>query len=93
LELCKDFKINDHNALIEKFKQSKCFDEKLTADQLKNVAEYMVTLPSEIGMSFWTVIASGAEQRHNASGVHSVQLSTGSSVRDYMIEILGAKKD
>jgi len=53
----------------------------------------MVTLPSEIGMSFWTVIASGAEQRHNASGVHSVQLSSGTSVRDYMIEILGAKKD
>jgi hypothetical protein len=92
LELTKDFKINDHNALIEKFKQSKCFDEKLTKAQLKNVAEYMITLPSEIGMSFWTVIASGAEQRHNASGVHSVQLSNGSSVRDYMIEILGAKK-
>jgi len=93
LELTKDFKINDHNALIEKFKQSKCFDDKLSTDQLKNVAEYMVTLPSEIGMSFWTVIASGTEQRHNASGVHSVQLSTGTSVRDYMIEILGAKKD
>ena len=93
LDLCKDFKINDHNALIEKFKQSKCFDEKLSKAQLKNVAEYMVTLPSEIGMSFGTVIASGAEQRHNASGVHSVQLSSGTSVRDYMIEILGAKKD
>ena len=60
---------------------------------MQNVAEYMVTLPSEIGMSFWTVIASGAEQRHNASGVHSVKLSSGTSVRDYMIEILGAKKD
>jgi hypothetical protein len=92
LELTKDFKINDHNALIEKFKQSKCFDEKLTTEQLRNVAEYMVTLPSEIGMSFWTVIASGAEQRHNASGVHSVELSNGSSVREYMIDILGAKK-
>jgi hypothetical protein len=92
LELTKDFKINDHNALIEKFKQSKCFDQKLSKSQLKNVAEYMVTLPSEIGMSFWTVIASGAEQRHNASGVHSIQLSSGSSVKDYMIEILGAKK-
>ena len=92
LELCKEFKINDHNALIEKFKQSKCFDKKLTKKQLKNVAEYMVTLPSEIGMSFWTVIASGAEQRHNASGVHSVKLMSGTSVRDYMIEILGAKK-
>ena len=93
LELTKEFKINDHNALIEKFKQSKCFDKKLTKKQLKNVAEYMVTLPSEIGMSFWTVIASGAEQRHNASGVHSVKLTGDTSVRDYMIEILGAKKD
>jgi len=93
VELCKEFKINDHNALIEKFKQSKCFDKKLTPAQLKNVAEYMVTLPSEIGMSFWTVIASGEEQRHNASGVHSTKLTAGTSVRDYMVEILGAKKD
>ena len=92
IELTKDFKINDHNALIEKFKQSKCFDQKLSKEQLKNVAEYMITLPSEIGMSFWTVIASGSEQKHNASGVHSIKLSTGGSVRDYMIEILGAKK-
>jgi len=92
IELTKEFKINDHNALIEKFKQSKCFDDKLSKDQLKNVAEYMVTLPSEIGMSFWTVIASGSEAKHNAAGVHSVQLSGGTSVRDYMIEILGAKK-
>ena len=92
LHLCKEFKINDHNALIEKFKQSKCFDGKLTKPQLKNVAEYMVTLPSEIGMSFWTVIASGSEAKHNASGVHSVKLTGGTSVKDYMIEILGAKK-
>jgi len=93
LELTKDFKINDHNALIEKFKQSKCFNEKLTKEQLKNVAEYMVTLPSEIGMSFWTVIASGEEAKHNASGVHSVKLTGDTSVKEYMIEILGAKKD
>jgi hypothetical protein len=92
LKLTEEFKINDHNALIEKFKQSKCFDEKLTKKQLKNVAEYMVTLPSEIGMSFWTVIASGSEAKHNASGVHSVKLTGGTSVKDYMIEILGAKK-
>jgi hypothetical protein len=52
----------------------------------------MVTLPSEIGMSFWTVIASGKSAKHNAAGVHSVKLSSGSSVKDYMIEILGAKK-
>jgi hypothetical protein len=92
IELTKEFKINDHNALIEKFKQSKCFDDELSASQLKNVAEYMVTLPSEIGMSFWTVIASGKSAKHNAAGVHSVKLSSGSSVKDYMIEILGAKK-
>ena len=92
IKLTAEFKINDHNALIEKFKHSKCFDEKLNQKQLKNVAEYMVTLPSEIGMSFWTVIASGSEQRHNASGVHSVKLTGGTSVREYMIEILGAKK-
>ena len=75
IELTKDFKINDHNALIERFKQSKVFDRQLDDQELVNVAEYFVTLPSELGMVFFQVLSSGSEVAHNAHGVHTAQLS------------------
>ncbi len=53
LELTEDWKINDHNAMIEKFKAKGVFDEKLSDDRLQNLANYFVTLPSEIAMTLW----------------------------------------
>jgi hypothetical protein len=91
IELTKDFKINDHNALIERFKQSKVFDRQLTDEELVNVAEYFVTLPSELGMVFFQVLSSGAEVAHNAHGVHTAELSEESgydSPKSYLMRIL-----
>ena len=86
--MTKDFKINDHNALIERFKQSKVFDRQLTDEELVNVAEYFVTLPSELGMVFFQVLSSGAEVAHNAHGVHTAELADGSTPKDYLMRIL-----
>ena len=88
IELTKDFKINDHNALIERFKQSKCFDRQLTGEELVNVAEYFVSLPSELGMLFFQVISKGECVKHNAHGIHTAQLSDGSTPKDYLMKIL-----
>lgn len=87
-KLTKDFSINDHNALIERFKQSKVFDRKLTTVELSNVAEYFVTLPSELGMLFFQVISKGKEVAHNAHGIHTAKLSNGSTPKDYLMKIL-----
>ena len=86
--LTSKFTINDHNALIERFKQSKCFDRELTGEELVNVAEYFVTLPSELGMLFFQVISKGECVKHNAHGIHTAQLSDGSTPKDYLMKIL-----
>ena len=87
-KLTTKFTINDHNALIERFKQSKCFDRELDPTELVNVAEYFVTLPSELGMLFFQVISQGKSVQHNAHGIHTAQLSDGSTPKDYLMKIL-----
>ena len=86
--LTTKFTINDHNALIERFKQSKVFDRELDPTELVNVAEYFVTLPSELGMLFFQVISKGECVKHNAHGIHTAQLSDGSTPKDYLMKIL-----
>ena len=86
--LTKDFSINDHNALIERFKQSKVFDRKLDDQELVNVAEYFVRLPSELGMVFFQTISKGTEVSHNAHGIHIATLADGSTPKDYLMKIL-----
>ena len=88
--LTKDFGINDHNALIERFKQSKVFDRKLDKTELTNIAEYFVSLPSELGMLFFQVISKGSEVAHNAHGIHTATLSDGSTPKDYLMKILAS---
>ena len=39
IKLVDDFKINDHNALIERFKQQNVFNEALPAEQLEERGE------------------------------------------------------
>ena len=87
-KLTAKFTINDHNALIERFKQSKVFDRELNAEETVNVAEYFVTLPSELGMVFFQVLSQGKAVQHNAHGVHTAQLADGSTPKDYLMKIL-----
>lgn len=86
--LTEKFKINDHNALIERFKQSKVFDRELNAEETVNVAEYFVTLPSELGMVFFQVLSQGKAVQHNAHAIHTANLSDGSTPKDYLMKIL-----
>lgn len=87
-EMTKDFSINDHNALIERFKQSKVFDREMNEEELLNVAEYFVTLPSELGMVFFQAVSKGKCVNHNANGIHKAELSDGSTAKDYLVRIL-----
>ena len=91
IELTKDWKINDHNALIEKMKAKQVFDDKLTDDQLKNVANYFVSLPSEIAMSLWQAMGQSENATYNVAKLHSMQASNGTKVQDFIVEILTAK--
>jgi hypothetical protein len=91
IELTADWKINDHNAMIEKMKNNQAFDEKLSDNQLQNVANYFVSLPSEIAMTLWQVMGQSEQATYNVSRLHSMTTSNGVKVQDFIVDILTAK--
>ena len=92
VELTKDWKINDHNAFVEKLKAEKTFEEKLSAPRLQNLANYFVRLPSEIAMTLWQCMGSCQETAgFNISKLHCLTSDTGVKVQNFIVEMLTAK--
>ena len=81
LDKVAEFSINDHSALVEKMEAAGVFNEELPADQIANVAQYFVTLPSEVAMKLWTVMGNGDLQ--NTINVHQTE-----GVSGYIVELL-----
>jgi hypothetical protein len=94
VNLTNEFKINDHNALIERFKQAHLFDNELPVPQLKNVARYFMKLPSELAMHFFQNVISKGENNtsiaRNIATLYTLDLD-GTCVRDYVVEILSGE--
>ena len=90
VDLTKDWKINDHNSLITEMKEKKTFDQALEKPQLQNLAEYFVSLPSELAMTLWQVMGSCEEATKNVASLHGMKVSEGSSVQDFIVKILTA---
>ena len=80
--------INDHAAMIEKFEASNVFAESLTEQQVTNLANYFVTLPSEVAMKLWTVLGD-TDNIDNVVALHKAEASDGRRVSDHLVEILG----
>ena len=76
-----EFGINDHSALVEKLEAAEVFKTELPDDQIKNVAAYFMTLPSEVAMKLWTVMGNGALE--NTINVHQTE-----GVSGYIVELL-----
>jgi hypothetical protein len=91
IDLTSDWKINDHNAMIEKFKAKECFHVRLTDDQLQNLADYFVSLPSEIAMTLWQAMGETEQATYNVAKLHSISTSSGTKVQDFIVGILTAK--
>ncbi len=90
LDLVADWKINDHNAMIEKFKAKEVFNEKLSDNRLQNLANYFVTLPSEIAMTLWQVMGTTEFATYNVAKLHNLEATDGTSVQDFIVSILTA---
>ena len=80
--------INDHAAMIEKFEASDVFTETLTSEQVTNLANYFVTLPSEVAMKLWTVLGD-TDNIDNVVALHKAEAADGRRVSDHLVEILG----
>ena len=84
--------INDHAAMIEKFEASDIFVDKLNSEQVTNLAEYFVRLPSEIAMKLWTVLGD-ADNMDNVVALHKATTHDGKRVSDHLVEILGGNTE
>tara|TARA_Y100001937_G_scaffold114933_1_gene165221 strand:- start:358 stop:990 length:633 start_codon:yes stop_codon:yes gene_type:complete len=80
--------INDHSAMVEKFEAEAIFADDLTDGQIQNLANYFVTLPSEVAMKLWTVLGD-ADNVTNVVALHQSSTSEGVSVSDHLVAILG----
>jgi hypothetical protein len=88
LSKCEKWGINDHAAMIEKFEASDSFKEDLSEHQIVNLAEYFVSLPSEIAMKLWTVLGD-SDNINNVVALHKSETAAKTRVSDHLVEILG----
>ncbi len=84
-----DFGINEHCALIEKMEASDTFKDSLDDNQIQNLADYFVMLPSEAAMKLWTVLGKG--DNTNVIGLHKATSSDGTKVSARMVQMLTGK--
>ena len=88
-ELTKKWKINDHNAMVEKMKSKEIFAERLSDTRLDNLAKYFVSLPSEIVMVLWQTLAQTEESQYNIAKLWAIEVD-GQSIQDFVVGILNA---
>ena len=89
-ELVKDWKINDHNAMVEKFKSKDIFASRLSDTRLNNLARYFVSLPSEIVMVLWQAMAQTEESTYNIAKLWAIEID-GIRIQDFVVGILSNK--
>jgi len=82
-----NFDLNEHCALIEKMEAKDTFAAALPKEQIQNLANYSVTLPSEAFMKLWTLVGKG-DVLENTTGLHSATADSGTKVSSFIVEIL-----
>ena len=87
LDMVEDFGINEHTAMIDKLEASGACDNELSAARIQNLANYFVTLPSEVAMKLWSLLGNGPLE--NTVAIHKAQAASGMKVSAYLVEILG----
>ena len=89
-DLVKSWKINDHNAMVEKFKSKDIFAGRLSDTRIKNLAKYFVSLPSEIVMVLWQAMAQTDESTYNIAKLWAIEVD-GTLIQDFVVGILSNK--
>lgn len=84
----KDFGINDHCSLIEKFAAADVFKEVLPDEKMQNVVNYFVSLPSEVAMKLWGVLGEGPQE--NIVALHKGESEDGKTVASMMVKMFSS---
>ena len=90
LDLVKDFDNPQHLALVQKMKEQKVFEEVMNETRVQNLADYFVSLPSEIAMTIWTNIGQ-AKVSDNIINFHKSSSSAGELVKNHIVKLMNGK--
>jgi hypothetical protein len=91
-ETLESFGLNDHCALVEKLDASGACKKELKDEELKNLAGYFLTLPSEASMKLWNVIAGENSVQDNVIRFHKMGTED-KTVGTHLAEILGGTSE
>ena len=83
-----DWGINDHSALVEKMEAKDTFKTELSEAQIQNLADYFVSLPSEVAMKLWTVAGAEGNVVENCIKLHQTTATDGTLVTSFIVEVL-----
>ena len=91
--LTDDWDINQHTAMVDGIENSSYVKSVLTDEQVGNLANYFAKLPSEVAMRLWytlgkTTEGDGSVAKQNSHNFHNATTSSGSSVKNVMVELL-----
>jgi hypothetical protein len=88
VEKTKDFTVVEHVALVDKMDAAEVFHAALTTEQVQNLANYFVTMPSEPAMKLWQVLGSASCSDENVMALHGATSSSDVSVADHLTIML-----
>tara|TARA_R100000315_G_C5223888_1_gene135323 strand:+ start:379 stop:1512 length:1134 start_codon:yes stop_codon:yes gene_type:complete len=92
LEKVSKWGINEHAAMIEKMKTQEVFKTPLNNEQVLNLADYFLLIPSEVAMKLWAVLGTqDTEQNDNVRQLHGATGRSGEKVVGRLIELLASE--
>ena len=93
IEKTENFTINDHSAMAEKMEAAKTFSELLSDNQVQNLVDYLVSIPSEVAMKLFTIIGNAGENgQQNVVKMHTARSSAGDKWSDILVELITGKR-
>ena len=88
IEKTADFSVIEHVALVDKMDAAEVFYTVLATEQVQNLADYFVTMPSEPAMKLWEVLGRQECSDENVMALHGATSSGGVSVADHLTIML-----
>lgn len=84
-----DFGVVEHTALVGKMKDSGIFKDTMNPTQLKNLANYLTLLPSEVAMVLFAHIpVAGDAGPSNIGALYKTKADNGKTVREYIVSLM-----
>lgn len=83
----KDWGINEHLAMIEKFENKDIFANRMNNTRVQNLIDYLDMIPSECAMKLWQLLSSDNTNEDNMLDIHGGTTSNGDPVSTILVRM------